>query len=427
MDGIQLGIDINANRIQISCITKEMQSPETISTRMGIENYEIPLCMYKREDANSWMFGQKAMEQRYSKEGVFVDDLWEGTQNKREIVIDGETYPYSKLLTIFLGKALQLVAQNGWRGKIESIVFTMAEVTEDKIHCLLEVGQQLSFSKEQIYITDYMESFGVYAVGVKRDLWKHSVLLLYYEQKELVAYRMQVNERRQPCKMKVQNLGSQECPYHAKQLEDDLQKQEEMDTFFLELWNQIFQKQLISTVYLIGEGFETKWMKRSLKVICAGRRVFQGNNLFSKGACYVGELYRGIKTPVAEYKSSQALEVDVRIPVFCDGEESFLYAGKRGEHWYHAGFYVECMPGEEPLQIQMTSGSKVEKVQQIDLEGLPKREANCLRLGVEVSFMNAHTGKITVKDLGFGEFYPPSGFYKEQEFYVVSKGETIYE
>ena len=42
----------------------------------------------------------------------------------------------------------------------------------------------------------------------------------------------------------------------------------------------------LNSVYLIGDGYRDGWADESLHYLCRGRRVFQGNNLYSKGACY---------------------------------------------------------------------------------------------------------------------------------------------
>ena len=36
-----------------------------------------------------------------------------------------------------------------------------------------------------------------------------------------------------------------------------------------------------------------------------------------------------------------------------------------------------------------------------------------MRLLMEISFEDRENCKVSVRDLGFGEFYPPSGFYAE--------------
>ena len=48
----------------------------------------------------------------------------------------------------------------------------------------------------------------------------------------------------------------------------------------------MFDKKVVSSVFLTGDGFENNWYPNSLRVLCNGRRAFMGNNLYSKGACY---------------------------------------------------------------------------------------------------------------------------------------------
>mgnify|MGYP007016949640 CR=1 FL=1 len=43
----------------------------------------------------------------------------------------------------------------------------------------------------------------------------------------------------------------------------------------------VFEKKVVSSVYLTGEGFENNWYPNSLKVLCNGRRAFLGNNLYA--------------------------------------------------------------------------------------------------------------------------------------------------
>ena len=60
----------------------------------------------------------------------------------------------------------------------------------------------------------------------------------------------------------------------------------------MDIINESFKNQIISTVFLVGDTFAEGWMKQSVALLCKGRRVFMGNNLFTKGACYAAA--RGI-------------------------------------------------------------------------------------------------------------------------------------
>lgn len=50
------------------------------------------------------------------------------------------------------------------------------------------------------------------------------------------------------------------------------------------------ENEVYSSIYLVGDGFEREWAEKSVAELCKHqRRVFYGNNLFSKGACYAAK------------------------------------------------------------------------------------------------------------------------------------------
>ena len=77
----------------------------------------------------------------------------------------------------------------------------------------------------------------------------------------------------------------------------------------------MFDKRIVSSVFLTGEGFENNWYPTSLRVLCNGRRAFIGNNLYSKGACYTAyrKMFMHIEDPV--YLSEDKLSPELSIKV----------------------------------------------------------------------------------------------------------------
>ena len=61
------------------------------------------------------------------------------------------------------------------------------------------------------------------------------------------------------------------------------------DLGFLGIARAVLDSEIVSAVYLSGEGFEGEWLKDSVTYLLERRRrVFQGRNLYTKGACYAG-------------------------------------------------------------------------------------------------------------------------------------------
>ena len=53
----------------------------------------------------------------------------------------------------------------------------------------------------------------------------------------------------------------------------------------------MFGKDTYSCAYLTGEAFSKEWAKESLAFLCRRRKVFLGQNLYTKGACHASMEY----------------------------------------------------------------------------------------------------------------------------------------
>ena len=58
----------------------------------------------------------------------------------------------------------------------------------------------------------------------------------------------------------------------------NVDKAKDADESFKSFIQNVFDKKVVSSVYLTGEGFENNWYPNSLKVLCNGRRAFLGSN-----------------------------------------------------------------------------------------------------------------------------------------------------
>ena len=58
------------------------------------------------------------------------------------------------------------------------------------------------------------------------------------------------------------------------------------DEDFAKIAESFFTGKVVSAVYLIGDGFDGDWMKRSLTVVCRGKRLYGYQTL---RLCYLGK------------------------------------------------------------------------------------------------------------------------------------------
>lgn len=433
-NGLMIGIDIMKYDVQVSCLSSNGAEPETLSTQVGVDKYEIPLCLFLEHESEEWYYGDAAREAARQKDGIYVDDLWEGMQMNRKLVMEEENYSYEHLFGIFLEKLMLLVSAAGYTEKNKTLIFTTDGMDSEKIGHLREALKTLSVAEENVYFVDYKESFGAYSVNAKKELWNHEVFLFYYTERSLKAFQLHVNQKTIPCRMSIGEIQFDELEYNREELEASQGAREEMDIRFAQTAEAVFGRKIISTVYLIGEGFLADWMKQSLRTLCRGRRVFQGNNLFSKGACYAAGRYLMGKQEIS-YESPQMMNANIRFAVNrTGGEKEYFYLLREGELWYKASKKTECMiellPEKEehaiyqiPVEISTisTDGERSDRMEFIRLEEFPKRPEKASRIRIEIELSDEHTGRIVVRDLGLGEFYPSTQKEWVKEFKLDSE------
>ena len=184
---------------------------------------------------------------------------------------------------------------------------------------------------------------------------------------------------------------------------------EEKDGQFLQIVQQSAPDNS-SSVFLLGEGFNGEWCQDSLRLLCHNRRVFKGNDLYSKGACISMRermIDRAGHSSDMIFLGKDKLKTNVGMDVSRQGEDSYLAILDGGENWYecHKAWDVILREGNVvKFKLTPLDGRNVRHIEMV-LDGLPQRERNTTRLHLEASMINDRTLKIQIKDMGFGEMF----------------------
>ena len=416
--GSIIGYDLNDFACQISYYNKELHEPETVES--ATNNYQIPLIIGMKN--NSWVVGRDAKRLSTIKEGLTIEHLLSKSKSSEKIQVGDIVYDAVWLLSKFIESSLRQFE------KIETIVFCLPEINEDIAHMLKGIGQHIGIEKEKIYIQDYKESFCNYMFYQPKELWQYEAALFYCDKKEVKAYMLK--------KLKTSGAKGQSTFVTVDAVADA--RMEELafvypvvdgdaaikaDERFKMLVESVFDKKIVSSVFLTGEGFENNWYPNSLRVLCNGRRAFLGNNLYSKGACY--RAYRESRerlegpTYLDENKFTQQICMKMRI----NGQEEWFPIVTWGSHWYESDKKWEVLLEDtEDIEFHVESLSQRDlEVHRISLEGLPERASYSMRMQVETIFLDKNTCKIIMKDIGFGEFFPATDFQTEK---IIQLGGT---
>ena len=316
-----------------------------------------------------------------------------GTENYRiptEGNLDNKTQ-----LQEFFRKLWKLLSPYGNKDSLEYLIFCLEDNSEEMRARLSEIVEIYNISLEKVRFMSKSECFCSYVFHQSSELLSHNALLIENCEGEKKKFLLHKRTRTTPAVAEVRNIS-----------EKSLEK--------------VFTDHAISSVFLVGDDFEEEWMQTNLKILKNGRRIFAGKNLYVKGAAYRGlDLKEGIEEYI--YLGAEKLGCNIALCSEANGKTEYIYIVDGGRNWYESNVALEVLLIDKPeLEFAFLPINGKEKMTTlIHLNDLPVRPKKTTRLRIELEFVNASCAKVMIKDLGFGELFPPSD--------MVYKGELQWE
>lgn len=388
-----VGYDLGNKYAQISCyVMGSEEEIRTLSSVAGSSVYTIPLALSKRQGVNQWFYGSEAIRYAGEEEGILVENLLKLARDGEPVQIDGAPIDPVALLTLFLKRSLGLLSQVTNTERIGALMITCEELDHRMLEVLTAATEGLHLKTDQICFQSHVESFYYYNLYQPEELWRHKTILCEYGDASIRTYCMECNRHTTPV---VAYMEEREFPFPVPESDEKMQ----------EIAKKLCENQMISSVYLIGEAFSRDWMKESLRYLCKGRRVFQGNNLFSKGACYgmMERLTPGENGKNHVFLGKDKLKSNIGMKVLRRGEVSYQALLDAGINWYEAKNTMEFYLLEgRAVEILITSltgkGNRIARIVPEELqEGI-------IRLRISVEMRDDTHLKVELEDLGFGTF-----------------------
>ena len=413
---IVLGYDLNYEFAQISYLVLDKEKPETYAFRNEGEKYNIPLCLCKRREVNQWYYGEEALSWARSGEGILVEDILTKALLGEKILIKEEgvsqEFDPVQLLGLFIKKSFSQMGFFLGSYEIQALMFTVEQLDERMLTVLKEAVCGLQLEKEKIYFQSRLESIYYYVIHQPKELWSYQVGIFDFGGEKLKSYRVEMNHKTKPIVTlihpKIHSNIARKRVYPSIMEKDRYLEQLDLDLYTL--LTHYVEGNIMTSIYLIGDGFFGDWYKQSLNFLCKGRRVFGGNNLYSKGACLAAK-ERVIPSEIASsyiFLGQDKLKYNVGIRMLNGTDEEYAPILDAGLNWYEAKaeFDFMLMEGSQiPIIITPMIGDG-EFVHEITVEGFTDRPKGTVRLHLS-AWMNSDTEMmIRIMDEGFGDFFP---------------------
>lgn len=416
---VVVGFDLGNDYSQISYCKYNQSMPDTVSLVMGEEEYNIPTLLCRNPDAEenaAWSIGKEALKNSKEGHGILVEDLALMAKKNVGIKIGDKEVTPEYLLEIFVKKAFAILSAYVGIDDVAAIAFTMRDMNTSIMEMLRNIAKHIGTNGIEAYFLSHEDCFFQYIIHQPQEMWIHDVLLYDYRNDGIKSHILTMNRKTSPiaCFIDTAHYPQMRIPDLADKTETAKGAfYKQLDTALLEIVRKNCDQKLITSVFLLGDFFSKDWCRESLKYMCRGRRVFQGNNLFSKGACYGARerVYPSTLSTSYVYLSEDKLRANIGMT--CDRGQTEVYYPilDAGTNWYDAQKTFDVMLVKNnaiTLNIVPVDGSRT-RIARISLEGLKVRGNKTNRIELKFYMESADAVQIEIRDKGFGDFFPSTG------------------
>ncbi len=403
-DTCYIGIELNEKTAQLCVYNKITNDADTIIVRSNSGIAENPAHMAYSGEAGKWKFGTEADYFAANKGFILFDDILNKCISGSGFEADGDSYPCAVVLGELIKNIVSYAGIKDVASEVCELVLTVPEVTKSLAIAAREAFSYVGLSEANSHVQDFDESFYAYTLCRKREVFGRDVGLFYFKDDDTVEFRrLHTDKRTKPMIVMVGDSDYKSLP----------RDNDDRDNCFEEFAVDNISQNDFSDFFLVGNGFDKRWAKKSLTVLCARqRKVFYGNNLFAKGACFSAyERHHRSRLKGTLFLGKDIVKKNISIEkIQVDGIETNYPIIAAGVNWFEAVGGCEIILKETDSIVFGTSRLEDGKRSSciMSLEGLPKRPGGVTRLKVEAHFENAEKCAVTVSDMGFGELYPSS-------------------
>ncbi len=411
------GLDLANDRIQLSCFDWEKGEPVPLGRLLdGEREYEVPAVLAWNSRRREWFFGIQARQQAELGNAVLLQDIVKKAALGQEYICQGVEFSGEELLFRLLVKVLACLREYYPNERIRKLVISVEERTPSLLEVLGKVMGRLGIEEDRYIIQSHKQSYIYYALSQKRELWMNNVGLFEYGREGLFYSQITIDKRTLPY-----IVGVSRKDLTSLMDWDMLEEEKNLESTFSNIARNQLHKQMVTTVYITGEGFERPWAREALRRLCSGRRVFRGNNLFTRGACYAArELAGQGQMEEAIFLDEEMVSSTVSMKVYRDAQVQDIIIAKAGTPWREIDVSLDIIPDQEE-EIQITTQNVLRretKEHLLSLEAFAGRPNKMTRFTVRFRFADGDTCIVTLKDNGFGEFCPSSNRIWERSIHL---------
>lgn len=397
-NGVIIGLEIEKNMGQISYCHSQMDEPLTCEYEGEKESLRLPVTAYKYKGENRFLFGDAGYRESLVGTCLRVDNYMEALFEGRSVQIEELEYDPKQILEAYISYMIGHV-NRVCELPIEAVAVCTGQYRKDFLDILRQILEKL-YPQITLFFMSKEDCFAYYALSMKEELYRNCVGMFEYEDNKLTFLRLERNSDR---------FGRQ---IYLTGAETVIEKtDEDADKKMTDFAAECMKRDIYSSIYLTGGGFLHAEYEQFVTFVCTRRRVFLGQNLYSKGACYGAyDLLKGKFFATQLLVGGSHILWNVDIEFMERGVPKAYRVVHGGNFWYQEESQTDfILWGKASLKLYFTPVLKGNaKTALIELKDFPKRPEGTTRIGVTICFKDENTMVISVRDKGFGKLFAPS-------------------
>ncbi len=384
-------------RMEPVCIGKD-ESDMYIPTVMGLK------------DTGEWLCGKEALAYCDIGRCRLINDFVNSIADGKPIYIDEKEVMPELLFVTFFRKTLFKLKQYEPDKSIKKIVITIEKLGKRISEYIYLAMEAMGITRDCTVILNHKQSYLYYVLSHNSELWINDVGMFDFDYKGLKYYQISVDRHRSPYIAGITEKDYSDSLDMAMLRDENLK--DSVSRIFENIVQNAIHRQILSALYMIGEGFDGGWADESMKKMCNGRRVFKGRNLYVRGACYAARKLAGLgKMDDFVFIDDDMIASHVSANVYINAGFQDIIMAKAGSVWYEVDSTIDIIPDEETeIEISVLNIMTREVVKHfIPVDVISdKRPDRMSRISLRVRFQSVDRCIVTIKDNGFGDMIKSS-------------------
>ena len=256
-----VGIDLGKEVTQMHCFDFTSYEPVPIGRKVqGERVYEIPTALAVNPERGEWYW----VDEEYAKrDGVICLHYLLADVMREEIITVGrysvESY---QVLKRFIVKVLSLLKEYYPAEMIRKLVITVSKKEDRLTGYLIRICEEIGIPKNGMVVQNYRQSYMYYAISQPKELWNNNVGLFELNQNTLIYTQINIDRKTIPYIIGAASRDiSDGIDWEGLERDGD----SHISYAFINAANTALHKQLVTTVYVTGKGFEKSWANHALQ------------------------------------------------------------------------------------------------------------------------------------------------------------------